>query len=396
LFDRIAQTIQDHFYEPSLRGVDWPGLRARLRPVAARAQSDQEFARAASQLLQSLRASHLDLMLPASRSGALEGIGIGAEFERIEDQWIATRVASLSDARRKGIAVGDRLLANAVPPGPAGTIAALRLQTCRGEERGVQVRRESVFWPPERPTFRWSRIDREKGRSIGYLRVDGFEDDGAPMADRAMADLADADALIIDLRFNPGGNASALRLASYFTDGAGPALAILTRDWLLRLKRALRPADVIAAPRLDRAYTTDLVFKGLSDNGGGAMLWTEDVGERRWRKPVVVLIGAGSGSAAEGFGWLMKLRTHALFVGRDTAGALLGSQVFDVGLGWSLRVPVHGIWAPNGQDYGDRPVPPDVRVERTREALCQGRDLDIEAAVDAIEQGRAKATGARI
>jgi carboxyl-terminal processing protease len=112
------------------------------------------------------------------------------------------------------------------------------------------------------------------------------------------------------------------------------------------------------------------------------MLWTEDLGAKRWNKPVALLIGGGSGSAAEGFAWLMKLRTKAVLVGRETAGALLGSEIFDLGQGWRLRVPVLGIWAPDGQDYGDRAVAPDVKVARTPEQLCAGRDPDIEAALD--------------
>lgn len=388
LFDRIAQIVEDNFYDPWFRGLDWRGLRRQLRPVAASARSDEQFLAAVARLLGALRVSHLDLMPP--RTGESAGTsGIGARFERIGGEWVVSRVSPLSDARRQGLRTGDRLPAGPPPPGALGSSAALSVESCTGQRRDLAIRRENAFWPPERPTFHWSRISQGEGKTVAYLRVDGFEDDGAALADQAMADLQGADSLIIDLRFNSGGNASAVRLASYFTRGAGPAVGLLTREWLLRLGRAARPEDVRAAPRLDRAYTTDAVFRGLAAGRGGAMLWTEDLAERRWRKPVVVLIGRDSGSAAEGFAWIMKLSTHALLVGRDTAGALLGSQVFDVGSGWSLRVPVHGIWAPDGQDYGDRPVPPDIKVERSREALCEGRDADIEAALDAIASGRA-------
>jgi carboxyl-terminal processing protease len=263
-------------------------------------------------------------------------------------------------------------------------LAEVTAESCTGQLKKLSIRRESAFWPPVQPSFQWSTITVAPGKTIGYLRIDGFGDDGAELADRAMTDLGKAQAIVLDVRNNPGGNASALRLASYFTEGEQPALGILTRDWLKRLKGPARPRDVLAAPKLVGAYTTAKVFEGLSRGQGGAMLWTEDMGAKRWTKPVVLLIGENSGSAAEGFAWLMKLKTKAKLIGRPTAGALLGSEVVDVGSGWSMRVPVHGIWAPDGVDYGDRPVPPEISVKRTREDICAGRDPDLEKALDLL------------
>ena len=379
LFDKLADTVEEHFYDPSFRGADWPALRVRYRARVATVRDNAAFAALAGEMLQKLRSSHLDLMPPqAAVSGDAD---VAAQWEQIGRETVVTRVSPLSDARRQGLRPGYVVMKK--PSwGPLGSMAQLEVRDCSGRPATLAVRREGAFWPPDEPSFTWSVISRGPASSVGYLRVDGFGDDGAELADLAMADLAGASALIIDIRNNPGGNASALRLASYFTQGAQPALGLLTREWLVRLGRPTRAEDVLAAPRLTGAYTTAKVFEGLSAGKGGAMLWTEDLGAKRWNKPVALLIGGGSGSAAEGFAWLMKLRTKAVLVGRETAGALLGSETFDLGQGWKLRVPVHGIWAPDGQDYGDRAVAPDVKVARTPEQLCAGRDPDIEAALD--------------
>jgi carboxyl-terminal processing protease len=122
------------------------------------------------------------------------------------------------------------------------------------------------------------------------------------------------------------------------------------------------------------------VFDAIRAHHGGAAFWT-DAMEHRFTKPVFVLISEETGSAAEGFAWYMRERTHARLIGAQTAGALLSSDRFDLGEGWSVTIPVHGLWGPDGQDYGDRAVTPHEAIAPTREDLCAGRDPVLAAAL---------------
>jgi len=99
---------------------------------------------------------------------------------------------------------------------------------------------------------------------------------------------------------------------------------------------------------------------------------------------VIVLVGPNTGSAGEGFAWYMRNRTHARLIGRPTAGALLSGQEFDLGEGWRVTIPVHGLWGPDGTDYADRAVPPHQTVGWTREDYCSGHDPDIAVAMRAL------------
>lgn len=245
------------------------------------------------------------------------------------------------------------------------------------------MRREGAFWPPARPGLRWSILDAGSGHRIAYLEVNRFDDGAAQLIDQAMQELGGTTGLIIDIRENSGGNTSALRLNSYFADEQ-PAVVLMSRPYLQRLGTALNERVTRAVPRVQGAYTTEAVFAAVERGGGAAAFWTEDVGERRYRAPVVVLIGENTGSAAEGFAWFMRTRTEARLVGRRSAGALLSGESFDLGDGWSVTVPVHGLWSPEGEDYGDRPVPPHIPVEWSRESLCAGRDPDVESALDLL------------
>lgn len=378
LYEALWTTVNDNFYDPHFRGTDWAAQRERYRAQASAADSDAEFLAVAREMLGQIESSHLHISPPAQSTG---GSGIGARFTRDGDDLVATQVAPLSDAYAKGLRVGDRLLSDPdALRGDLGTGAAVRIRTCEGQRRTLNIRRERAFWPPEHPGFRWSQIRTAGERRIGYMRIDRFDDGAAALADQAMAELGEASAIVIDVRNNSGGNVSALRLASYFGPGAEPAVILLARPYLQALGRPVTAADIAAAPRVDRAYTTEAVFDAMMRHNGGASFWTDAI-EQRFTMPVFVLIGEETGSAAEGFAWYMRERTHAKLIGTQTQGALLSSDRFDLGEGWSVTIPVHGNWGADGQDYGDRPVPPDETIAPTREDLCAGRDPVLAAAL---------------
>ena len=386
LYESLWSTVSEHFYDPHFKGTDWEGLKERFRERAEAIEDDAQFASLASEMLAEIPSSHLHVVAPERN---VRTVGIAARITTIDGMPLVAEVAALSDAHRQGLRAGDRLLS---PPstlrGKLGSVAAVAVEHCDGEKSELRIRREQAWWPPEGPGFRWSQIRVRPDTSIGYLNIGRFDDGAAELADRAMSQLMESRALIIDVRNNSGGNVSALRLASYFGNGAEPAVILFARSYLEELGRPVREADVIAAPRIDAAYTDEAVFEAISANGGGAAFWTEDI-PQKYERAVYVLVGEGTGSAAEGFARYMRERTHAMLIGRVTAGALLSSETFEIGEGWSVVVPVHGLWGADGTDYGDRAVPPDREMAWTREDLCSGRDPDLETALSLAmgEQG---------
>ena len=383
LFETLWSTVNARYYDPNFRGANWRLIGERFRGRVRAVRDDDAFAALAREMLGQIPSSHLGIVRPAVSRGA---VGIGARTERFDGQDVFAEVVPISDAWRQGLRPGDRLLTPETIRGPLGSRAAVEVEGCDGARRPLTIRREAAFWPPEHPGFRWRQIRTGADSRVGYLRIDRFDDGAAELADRAMEELGNSSALIIDLRGNSGGNASALRLASYFGAGAEPAFALLARPYLESIGRAPTAADIAAAPRVDRAYTTAEIFAAVSAHSGGIVFWTEAVAQP-FRRPVFVLIGPETGSAAEGFAWYMRLRTPARLIGRTTAGALLSAETIEIGQGWSVTIPVHATWGPDGQDYIDRPVPPHVTVNWTRADLCSGRDPDLEEAMRLVEAG---------
>jgi len=197
-----------------------------------------------------------------------------------------------------------------------------------------------------------------------------------------MADLADCKSLIIDVRDNYGGNASFIRLSSYFTGAEHLVAALIMRSYMEKLKHLPNPSDIASLSKSVGAYTDEKIFDGMRSNGGAVALYSEDLGKLRYKGKVVVLIGEETGSAAEGFAWHMKMKSRAEFIGRTTAGALLGAEYFTLAGGWRLSVPTHSAWGADGQPVIDKAISPHITTKWTVKDVCEGLDPDIEEALD--------------
>lgn len=229
-------------------------------------------------------------------------------------------------------------------------------------------------------------------QSIGYLEVLRFDDGVAEDIDLAMTDLKDTVALIVDLRRNEGGNLSYLRLTSYLIGGPSFALALLTRQFLNRFDRApeILPDETLRhLPVECAAYTTRAILDALKRNQGGAAFYTEDVGSV-YQHEVMVLISPSTASAAEGFVWSLRDRPRTTLVGRPTAGAVAGSESFDLPGGWKLFVPTHAAWGPDRKLYRDMKFSPGIPVAASRANLCAGVDAELNAALRALRDKFAK------
>lgn len=382
IFAAAWTTLNDNFYDPSFSGVDWPAMRRKYEPQVAKVKSDTEFVELIYRMLGELHVSHLGIR-PPQRPRAF----IGVETWTIAGERVVVTVAPSSDARVQGVRIGDRLVTkDGDIAGPLGSRASVRVEGCDGKTRDVSVARENAFWPPEYPSLRWRQIETAPGRTIGYIKAVRFDDDAAPLADAAMKDLGDTSGLIIDLRDNSGGNLSSLRLGSYILKGPILAAVLLGRSYLDKLGNAPEHLDVSRFAHVTGAYTTDVIINAFKQNGGGAAFYTEDVGDKRYKRPVVVLINEESGSASEGFAWVLKGKPNITLVGRSTAGALLGSERFDLPGGWILTLPTHAAWGADGTRYVDRSVSPDVNVTWTPRDVCDGRDPDMAKALELLKR----------
>ena len=199
----------------------------------------------------------------------------------------------------------------------------------------------------QRQNFGFRKVEILPG-NIGYLRLDQFmgTEKAAETAIGAMNFLGNVDALIIDLRANPGGDASMIRLLTTYLFAEQQHLI----DWYVR------------------------------DTDETVQSWTLDVvpGKRLTEVPVYVLASDRTASAAEEFSFDLQHLERATIVGDTTAGA--GHTVNSVFIHFpdfrvGMRVPYgHAVDPKTGRGWEGVGVIPDIAVSSEDALLAAQKD----------------------
>jgi hypothetical protein len=170
--------------------------------------------------------------------------------------------------------------------------------------------------------------------NIGYLEVTGFM--GVPGSDEAVAAalrfLERTDAVIVDLRQNPGGSG---QMSDYLMSHFLPATPVNT----VKVK--------------SRESAEPVILQSIADVAG----------PRRTDVPLYVLTSRGTGSAAEAFSFVLKNQGRATLVGEPTSGGSHMVNFFPLGDGFSAGVSITRVSDPRtGAEWEGIGVQPDVRV----------------------------------
>jgi hypothetical protein len=208
----------------------------------------------------------------------------------------------------------------ATPPTPSVKLQELPPSA----ERLVEMRESN---------YNFRRLEILRG-NIGYLDLRSFVDlnYSKDTAAAAMNFLANTDAVIIDLRNNPGGFINLeIFLASYFY-GAGPVEL---------LSRYHRDGEVTV---------TDSTLRKIP-------------GRRMPQTGLYILTSRNTGSAGEGFSFIMQQRKRAKIVGEKTSGAGYGNKEFPVGNGFVFYVSIFRQFDPRtGRGWQGVGVEPDINT----------------------------------
>ena len=202
---------------------------------------------------------------------------------------------------------------------------------------------------------------RMVGDRIGYLAVNTLGDRALVAAfDSLFTGLGETDALIIDLRQNAGGNG----------DVGYDLLAHLTGQPFKTVGGKLR--------RYDPFHRTQ----------GRAQDWKEvpstdwpPAETGRYSKPVALLVGPLTGSAAEDFSAAFAAMNRGPLIGSPTAGTTGQPLVYPLPGGGNGIVCVLHVTAPDGSEFIGTGIQPTVAVRATIEDLRAGRDAVLEAAL---------------
>lgn len=181
--------------------------------------------------------------------------------------------------------------------------------------------------------FNFRKLEILRG-NVGYLDLRSFMDltYAKTTAVGAMSFLANSDAVIIDLRKNPGGYVNLnIFLASYFF-GAKPVEL---------LSRYHRDSNVT----VKESTLAKLPGKRMPDT------------------PLYILTSQGTGSAAERFAFIMQQRNRATLIGEKTSGADYGNKEYPIGEGFVFYVSVFSNFDGRPKsDWQGKGIEPDINV----------------------------------
>ena len=378
---------------------EWSKEVEERTPSLLTAENDGAFEQGIHDLLAELKSSHTDFYR-SNRNPIKPEHAIGATFRSVTisetRRWMFLDVFEDSAAARSGVRPGYLLVSvNGVPAAPP------EYPTFRfGAEHRLTIQAPNntttldvAVMVPERKATR-PRLPFVEPKSVSYrmltnriglVRVAYFSGmfgiRFSRVLDAAMASLKSqgCDRLIVDLRGCIGGSLGFARLVSYMCPGRVPIGYDITR------KRQRRGYDVAQLPRVRMPDTkAGIVFRlaQFSARDKSLVLLTQGLGPQPFHRHIVVLINAKTSSAGEMAAQFAKDTKLATLVGEKTAGLVAGADVFDVGSGYSLFLPVFGWFSPGGNYNEGSGVVPDICVEIDPVRLAGGTDDQLNKALE--------------
>jgi C-terminal processing protease CtpA/Prc len=303
IFDEVWTLVDTRYGNFPAKGIDWALIRALYRDEAASATSDSALAAIISRMLSHLNDNHISLKVKDSTYRP------NGEIDR------SSFVADTVVARRF---VGSGRKAN------------------------------SGQW-----TYAWL------ADSIGYLKIDGFQNDRAARAeiDTILTGFRGARGIVIDLRKHFGGDDRA-------------ANQVINR---------------FASRR-----TLYMTSRTRGDGGHGDFLpprefFAEPAGPWQFTRPVVILTSRRTVSAGENFLLGMRELPQVTVVGDVTSGAFADVGHYTLGNGWQLNFPFNRFVDRNGVSWEGVGLAPDIRYVARPADIAAGRDVLLDLGVKVVK-----------
>lgn len=363
VFDAAIAQVDRLYYDPAKLGDDWAERSAAVRGEAVAAENEIRLYRVLDDFLETLEDRHTNAEGPSARrvrerrerGEASVAYGVTLVRQRIdgEDHYVVEDVKPGSPADDAGVQIGWRLLRVNDHAASQALVATEDRQDDfvfldeNGQEHPVALSGRRLESRPPMEAIR-----RQDG--VVVLRFNGFQPEARDWL-RSQVESFEADpprAVIVDLRSNGGGRLSVLGEVVGMLIGPRHVYARLKGRWFER------PA---AAPR-----------------------------ERHvWRGPTAVLIGPGSGSAAELLAAAFQEAGRGPVVGRTSAGAVIVSRSYNLPDGGELSVSIQAIFTAQGRLLEHVGVTPDIVVEPSLQDRRARRDVTLDRAIAALDLNNA-------
>jgi tricorn protease len=373
ILDEAWRVNRDYFYDPGMHGVDWNAMKTKYSKFLSDLACRSDLNRVIQWMCSELGVGHHRISSPGDRLHPLKPIGgglLGADYTISENRYrIAKIYGGLNwnpDLRSPltepglNIKTGDYILAVNGKDATAdkdffsffentsGKIVELTIND-KPEYSGsrivkvVPVSNEYSLRNRDWVEGNLKKVTEATNGQVAYVYVPNTSTAGHEYFKRYFFPQADRKAIIVDERFNGGGS-----LADYYID-------ILQRPlqayWNMR-------------------YGSDLKSPSASIQG-----------------PKVMIIDETAGSGGDMLPWMFRKFKVGTLVGKRTWGGLVGILGFPEFIdGGSVTAPNVGIWTKDGFVVENVGVAPDIEVEQWPADVINGKDPQLEKAIEVALQ----------
>lgn len=289
-------------------------------------------------------------------SGEYQGVGMVVGMK--DNQLTVISPFKATPADRAGLKPGDRILevdetptrdmaieeAVALIKGQEGTkVKLLIARESWQETKTIELERAVITIP----TLEW---ELRKQGAVAVIKIYRFNEILPGKFQKAAIDIlsTQAEAVVLDLRNNPGGY---LEVAQ---DIAG---------WFLE------KGEVVV---VQKGTDKEEVYKSKGPSNFA-------------QYPVVVLINKGSASGSEILAGALRDNRGVKLVGETTFGKGSVQEQLPLSGGASLKITVAKWFTPAGEQISDKGLTPDVEIELTEEAE-NGEDAQLEKAIEVLNK----------
>jgi tricorn protease len=369
IFNEAWRVNRDYFYDPGMHGVDWNAMKIKYSKFLPDVACRSDLNRVIQWMCSELGVGHHRISSPGDKMYTVKPVGVGllgADYAISGNNFkIAKIYGGLNwnpDLRSPltepglNIKVGEYIIAVNGKDATAdkdlfsyfentnGKIVELRLND-RPEYAGsrvvkvVPVENEYALRNRDWVEGNLKKVTEATKGQVAYVYVPNTSGSGHEYFKRYFFPQADRNAIIVDERFNGGGS-----LADYYID-------ILQRPlqayWNMR-------------------YGADLKSPSASIQG-----------------PKVMIIDETAGSGGDMLPWMFRKFSVGTLVGKRTWGGLVGILGFPEFLdGGSVTAPNVAIWTKDGFVVENTGVAPDIEVEQWPADIINGKDPQLEKAIE--------------
>lgn len=397
IFDKVCRLVETKHFNPGMNGVDWNALAQSRKGQVLACTEPEAFEKEVGRLVAELKTSHTGFRHAGMRNIPARH-AINATLHRIgvngTERWMFQDVHQGGPAYSAGIRPGDLLLEcggrQVRPPDDltfsVGESASLLIEKLNGGEQKVNVQLPMPKSQKHPVTAPQTVHAKKLTDDIGLLKVAMFPGaigiDVAKDIDRGIVALDGCSRLIVDLRGNTGGGIGGLRLMSYLTPGKLEVGYSLTRK---RREHGYRREELTRFGRIPSHKATLLWLAArYAFVEKSILVVTEGLGARRFHGRVVLLVNEHTASAGEMVSAFAEENNLATIVGTKTPGRLLSGSAFKVGHGYILGLPVAAYLTWQGRMLENNGIVPSIVADLSREALREGKDTQIEKAVEVV------------